>query len=194
MTPLAGGGELDDLVGLIKDRSTDAEVDDDRATDILREVSLILGKTDAEVNQFTRLPEKERTERVKKALQDVIYRKYKMNRSEGRAMERLLYRRIKDALWNKYKCTLGESLNGHAQPDTLGESITHKAKARNESLSKPLQSPDWYNHTTHHIKVSHKANTGVFEGLPPTVNFEGEVMELTTTESDNDSRYGHSVE
>lgn len=168
---LAGGGELDDLVGLIKDRSTDADVDDERATDILREVSLILGKTDAEVNQFTRLPEKERTEMVKKALQDVIYRKYKMNRSEGRAMERVLYRRIKDALWNKYKCTLGESK-------------THKANARNESLSKPSQSPDWYKHTTHHIKVAQRANTGVSEGLPPTVNFEGEVMELTTTESD----------
>ena len=195
---LAGGGELDDLVGLIKDRSTDADVDDDRATDILREVSLVLGKTAAEVNQFTRLPEKERTERVKKALQDVIYRKYKMNRSEGRAMERLLYRRIKDALWDKYKCTLGESLNGHAKPDTLGESITHNAKhghtasdstnahttkPTTESLSKPLQSPDWYNHTTHHIKVAQRANMGVSEGLPPTVNFEGEVMELTTTES-----------
>ena len=186
---LAGGGELDDLVGLIKDRSTDTEVDDDRATDILREVSLILGKTDAEVNQFTRLPEKERTERVKKALQDVIYRKYKMNRSEGRAMERLLYRRIKDALWNKYKCTLGESITHNAQ---YGHTTSDSINARNESLSKPLQSPDWYNHTTHHIKVSHRANTGVSEGLPPTVNFEGEVMELTTTESDNDSRYGRA--
>ena len=158
---LMGGGELDDSVGLIKDRRDASHVDTDQAEDILRDAVLKLGRTTSEINAFLRLPEKERTEKVKKALQEVIYKQYKVSRSEGRVLERELYAKIKRSLWDNYKVTLGES------------------------LSKPSQSPDGYNHTTHPIKVSHRANTSVSEGLPPTVNFEGEVMELTTTECDH---------
>ncbi len=125
---LMGGGELDDSVGLIKDRRDASHVDTEQAEDILRDVVLKLGRSTSEINAFLRLPEKERTEKVKKALQEVIYKQYKVSRSEGRVLERELYAKIKRSLWDNYKVTLSE-------------------------------------------------------GLPPTVNFEGEQIELTTTES-----------
>lgn len=125
---LIGGGEMDDQFELIK--KSRSEVDPAIKDEIALEASRALGRTKAEINQFTRLPEKERTERVKAALENSIFKKRKISYSVGKRLYRELFKEFKDSLWNNYKVTLKE-------------------------------------------------------GLPPVVNFEGDLVELTTTESND---------
>lgn len=123
----AGGGELDDKLELIKSRRS--EIDPEIKEDILRDFTKSIGSTRNEINRFLRLPPKEQTAKVKKALADAI-KKNRVGFAQARRLERELYKDIKDKLWQNFKVDLQE-------------------------------------------------------GVPPTVNFEGEVMELTTTEDNS---------